>query len=160
MWFRFILLCFLLILLVSILFSVSNRFVCYFRLLKFALRKNRMNIVYPSDSIQQKRLPVWKLVEYTFNHYTYLCKSVCCESSKQTGNASQDRYKILSCWNNLFRAKQITCLRQADHKRRNSLLNRLFTKNCSARMETLFVSFLIYGIFHISPGLLLPKVGV
>ena len=50
--------CFLLILLVSILFSASNRFVCYFRLLKFTLRKNRLNTVYARDSIQQGRLPV------------------------------------------------------------------------------------------------------
>ena len=49
---------FLLFLLVSILFSVSNRFVWYFRLLKFTLRKNRLNTVYASDSIQQERLPV------------------------------------------------------------------------------------------------------
>ena len=55
---RFILLCFLLILLVLILFSVSKRFVCYFRLLKFPLRKNRLNAVYASDSIQQERLLV------------------------------------------------------------------------------------------------------
>ena len=34
MWIRFILFCFLLILIVSVLFSVSNRFVCYFRLLE------------------------------------------------------------------------------------------------------------------------------
>ena len=50
--------CFLLILLVSILFSASNRFDCYFRLLKFALSKNRLNTVYALDSIQQERLPV------------------------------------------------------------------------------------------------------
>ena len=50
--------CFLLILLVSILFSASNRFDCYFRLLKFTLRKNRLNTVYARDSIQQERLPV------------------------------------------------------------------------------------------------------
>ena len=49
---------FLLILLDSISFSVSNRFVCYcFRLLKFALRKNKLNTDYASDSIQQERLP-------------------------------------------------------------------------------------------------------
>ena len=54
----FVLLCFLLILLVSILFSVSCRSFCYFRLLKLTMRKNRWNTVYASDSIQQKRLPV------------------------------------------------------------------------------------------------------
>ena len=49
---------FLLILLVSILFSVNitNRF-CYFKLLKFTMRKNGFNTVYASDSIQQERLP-------------------------------------------------------------------------------------------------------
>ena len=41
-----------------ILFSVSNHFFCYFRLLKFTTRKNILNTVYTSDSIQQKRLPV------------------------------------------------------------------------------------------------------
>ena len=40
------------------LFTVSNRSVCYFRLLKFTLRKNRLNRVYLGDSIQQERLPV------------------------------------------------------------------------------------------------------
>ena len=47
---------FFLILFVSILFSVSNLCVCYFRLLKFTLRKNRLNTVYTGDSIQQERL--------------------------------------------------------------------------------------------------------
>ena len=49
---------FLLILLVSIFFNVNNRFFCYFRLLKFTMRKNRLNTVYTSDGIQQERLPV------------------------------------------------------------------------------------------------------
>ena len=48
---------FVLILLCSILFSVNNRFVCYFRLLKFTLQKSRLNMVYVSD-IQQDRLLV------------------------------------------------------------------------------------------------------
>ena len=55
---RFILLCSLLILLVSILRSHSNRFVCYFRLLKFTMGKIRLHIVYICDSIQQERLPI------------------------------------------------------------------------------------------------------
>ena len=48
---------FLLILLVSILFSVVIVF-CYFRLLKFTMRKNRLNTVYAGDIIQQEGLPV------------------------------------------------------------------------------------------------------
>ena len=48
---------FLLILLVSILFGVVIVF-CYFRLLKFTMRKNRLNAVYISDIIQKERLPV------------------------------------------------------------------------------------------------------
>ena len=36
----------------------SNRFGCYFTLLKYALRKNKLNTAYASDSIQQERLPV------------------------------------------------------------------------------------------------------
>ena len=40
------------------LFNVIIDFVCYFRLLKFTLRKNKLNIVYARDSIQQERLPV------------------------------------------------------------------------------------------------------
>ena len=59
-------------------------------------------------------LLVWKLVEYTFNHYTNQCKGVRYERSKQTVNASQEQYKIPSCLNDL--------LRQADYMRRNSLL--------------------------------------
>ena len=67
-------------------------------------------------------LLIWKLVEYTFNHQTYLCKRVRYERSKHTVTVSQDLYKIPSCWNNLFQDKQIICLRQADYMRRNSLL--------------------------------------
>ena len=48
---------FLLILLVSILFGVVIVF-CYFRLLKFTMRKNRLNTVYAGDIIQQEGLPV------------------------------------------------------------------------------------------------------
>ena len=48
----------LLILLVLILFNVSIRFLCYFRLLTFKLRKKRLNTIYLSYSIQQERLPV------------------------------------------------------------------------------------------------------
>ena len=36
------------------------------------------------------------------------------QESKKTVNASQDRYNIQSCWNNLFQDKQIICLCQAD----------------------------------------------
>ena len=56
---------FLLILVVLILFSVTNHVVCYFRLLKFTLKKYRLNTVYTSDSIQQENID---MVEYTFNH--------------------------------------------------------------------------------------------
>ena len=31
---------------------------CYFRLMNFTMRKNRLNAVYASDSIQPERLPV------------------------------------------------------------------------------------------------------
>ena len=54
----YIFLCLLLILLVSILFSASNQFVYYFRLLKFTLTKNRLNTIYGGDNIQQERLAV------------------------------------------------------------------------------------------------------
>ena len=108
---------------------------------------------------------LWKLVEYTFNHWTSICKDVRCKRSKQLINASQDRCEIPLCWNNLFLDKQIVCLRQADYMRRNSLLikyikNRLFTKNCITQTEILLVSFLMCFIFYITPGLLVPKIGV
>ena len=67
---------------------------------------------------------------------TYICKDVRCERSKQTVNATQDQYMILSRENNLFQYKHIISLRQVYYKQRNSLLiqvevlNRLFTKNC------------------------------
>ena len=51
---------------------------------------------------------VWKLVEYTFNNWIYLCKDVRCERSKQTVTVSQDRYKIPSCLSNLLRDEQST----------------------------------------------------
>ena len=79
---------FLLILLVSILFSVSSRFFvtsdCWSLQwektdwIKFVSMIIFSKIDYPL---------VWKLVEYTFNHYTYLRKDVGCERSKQTENA-------------------------------------------------------------------------
>ena len=78
MWVRFILLCFLLILLVSISFSVSNGFVCYFRLLKFTLRKNRLNTVYASDSIQQEGL----LISLDVGRIYFYSLGVHCERSK------------------------------------------------------------------------------
>ena len=48
---------FLLVLLVSILFRVVIVFCC-FKLLKFTMRKSRLNTVYASDITQQERLPV------------------------------------------------------------------------------------------------------
>ena len=72
---------FLLILLVSILFSVSSRF-CDFSLLQFTMRKNILNTVWGSDSVQQERLSV----------NIEVVKEV-----KKTVNASQDRYNIPSC---------------------------------------------------------------
>ena len=108
-------LCFLLILLVAILFSISNRFYVTSDCWNLLWGKTDW-IKFTPVMVLSKRdcLLVWKLVECTFKHWTYLCKDVCCERSKQTVNASQDRYKIPSCWNNLFRDKQIICLRQAD----------------------------------------------
>ena len=56
-------------------------------------------------------------------------------------------------------------IQQADYVQRNSLLikvqveSRLFTKNCITQMEILLVSFLMYVIFHITPVLLLAKLG-
>ena len=108
---------------------------------------------------------LWKLVEYTFNHWTSICKDVRYKRSKQLINASQDRCEIPLYWNNLFLDKQIVCLRQADYMRRNSLLikyikNTLFNKNCITQTEILLVSFLMCFIFYITPGLLVPKIGV
>ena len=48
----------LLILLVSILFSISNNFVCCFRLLKFCTGKKQIELVCVSDSIQQESLAI------------------------------------------------------------------------------------------------------
>ena len=43
---------------------------------------------------------------------------------------------------------------------KSSSMNRLYTKNCVTRTEILLVSFLMYVIFHMTSGLLLPQVGV
>ena len=48
---------FLLILLVSVLFSVSNRFLLL-QTIEVFNRKNKLSTVYASDIIQQERLPV------------------------------------------------------------------------------------------------------
>ena len=91
--------CFLLILLVSILFSVSNHFVCYFRLIvEIYIEEKQTEYRFMPVIAFSKReyLLVWKLVQYTFND-TYLSKGICCERSKQTVNASPDWYKIPLC---------------------------------------------------------------
>ena len=121
---RFILLCYLLILLVLTLFSVSTVIVfCYFRLLKFIMKKNRWNTVYVSDSIQQERFSVsWKLVKYTFNHWTYLCKDVHCERSKQTINATQDFIAEITYFEINRLCAYIKQIQQADNMQRNPLL--------------------------------------
>ena len=56
---------------------------------------------------------------------------------KQTVNASQDRYKIPSCWNNLFRDKQIICLRQADSASRLFAKEFIFDKSSSTKIDYL-----------------------
>ena len=123
MWVRLILLCILLILQVSILFCFNNRFVCYFRLLNFTLRKNRLNTVYTSDSILQERLPVGLEVGRIYFWSLDLFMWRCSLRKNQTNcKSSQDRYKIPLCWNNSFRDKQIICLRPAEYIRKNSLL--------------------------------------
>ena len=53
---RFIL-CFLLFLLASILFSVSNHFFLL-QIVEVTMGKNRLNTVHATNSIQQERLPV------------------------------------------------------------------------------------------------------
>ena len=106
---------FLLILLVSILFNVSSRLFVTSDFWSLQWGKTDWIQFAPVIVFSKTDCPlVWKLVEYTFNNWTYLRKDVRCERSKQTINASQDRYKIPSCWNNLLRDKQIICLRQAD----------------------------------------------
>ena len=60
MWVGFIFLCFLLILLVSMLFSASNRFVCYFRLLNFTPRKTYWIQFTPVKTFSKSDCPlVW-----------------------------------------------------------------------------------------------------
>ena len=56
---RFIL-CFLLFLLASILFSVSNHFFFFLllQIVEVTMGKNRLNTVHATNSIQQERLPV------------------------------------------------------------------------------------------------------
>ena len=127
-------LCFLLILLVSILFSISNRFYVTSDCWNLPWGKTDWIKFTPVIVLSKRDCSlVWKLVECTFKHWTYLCKGVCCERSKQTVNASQDRYKIPSCWNNLFRDKQIICLRQADSASRLYAKEFTFDKSSSIK---------------------------
>ena len=133
MWVRFILHCFLLILIVSII-------VLFVTLDWLSLHWDKTDCIQFTPVIafsKRDYLFVWKLVEYTFNYQTYLCKGFRCERSKQTVNASQDWYKIPSCWNKLFRDKQILCLRQADYIPRNVLLiNVIYQKLLNANGNT------------------------
>ena len=82
----------------SLTFFVNFKFrYCLVSVIVFMLLQIEYTI-YASDVFSKRDCPlVWKLVEYTFNHETYLCKCFSCERSKQTVNASQDRYKIPSC---------------------------------------------------------------
>ena len=142
------------------LFSVSNRFVFYFIFYFISLHWGKTDwILFTSVIAFRKRdCPlVWKLVECTFNHQACLYKDVRCERSKQT-----------KCKSRLYDCMQtIVCKRQVDYMLRNLLLikvqvlNRIYTKNCITRTEILLVSFVMYFFFfHITPELLLLKIGV
>ena len=103
----------LLILLVSILISDSNRFVCCFRLLKFTLRKNRSNTVYTGDSIQQERLSVTLEVgRIYFNLQTYPCKDICCKRNNTRTSTSLSNFCQSSVTPPLPSVKTIENLRQ------------------------------------------------
>ena len=91
-------------------------------------------------------LLVWKLVEYTLNQWTYLCKGVHCERCKQTVNAIQDRYRAEITY--MLTSSRLFAIK--DNTFDKSSFIRLFTNNCVTRTETLLVSFLMYVIF-ISP---------
>ena len=132
------------------------------------MRKNRLNTVNASDSIQQERLP--GSLEVGRIHFKSLDLSMQRRSlkKKQTNCKCKSRsvYKIPSFWNNLFRDKQnffynivkkkdkqIICLHQADSTSRlyakeftfdkASSINILFTTNCVAQMELILVLFLV-----------------
>ena len=140
-------LCLLLILLVSILLSHSNRFVCCFRLLKFTLRKSRLNTVYTSDSIQQERLSIsLEVGRIYFNLQTYICKDICCKRSK---SKIPSDYILTS--SRLY-AKEFSFDKSPSVK--YAIYQKLYNSNINT------FSFLMYVIFHITPGLLLPQVGI
>ena len=127
-------LCLLLILLVSILLSHSNRFVCCFRLLKFTLRKSRLNTVYTSDSIQQERLSIsLEVGRIYFNLQTYIPSDYILTSSR-------------------LYAKEFSFDKSPSVK--YAIYQKLYNSNINT------FSFLMYVIFHITPGLLLPQVGI
>ena len=122
-------LCFLLILLVSILLSVSNHFFVTSDCWSLQWGKTEWIQFTPVTVFSKRDCWLnWKLAKYTFNHCTYLCKDNRCERRKQTVNASQKsksvrfhRAEITYFETNRLYAyiKQIL---QADNMRRNSLL--------------------------------------
>ena len=147
------------------MFSASNCFVCYYRLLKFTLRKNRLNTVYAGVSIQQERCPlVWKLVGHTFNHCTYLCKDVQKKQAKRECKSRSVQHSIalrLTYFkiNRLYLTSSRLYAKKFSFDK-SQVWNRLFTKDCVTRTKILLVSFLFYVMFQITLGLLLPKEGV
>ena len=112
---------FLLILLVLILFIVSNRFFCHFKLMKFTMRKNSLKTVYANDSIQQERFPVSLKVGRPIYAKTFVVK----EANKLTIQVKIDtrfhRPEITYFEINRLYA-YVKQIQQADYMRRNSLL--------------------------------------
>ena len=152
MWVKFILLQFLSILLVLMLFIVSICFVCYFRLLKFTLRKNRFNTVYASETLSKwDYLLVWKLVEYSFNHYTYLCKGLRCERNKHTVNTVKIGLRFHRDETTYFKisrlyayVKQIYA-KEFTFDNRSCIKKTIFQKMCNSNSNTLsFIPHLCY----------------
>ena len=79
---------------------------------------------------------------------------------KQTVNASQDRYKIPSCWNNLFQGEQIVYLRQTDSASRlyakefffdksSRVKQTIYQKLCNSNENTFsFIPHVYYFPYH------------
>ena len=95
--------------------------------MKFTMRKNRLKTVYASDSIQQESLPlVWKLVEYTFNNWTYLCKDVLAKEANKVSMQVKIGIRFHRAEITYFEINRLYAyvkqIQQADYMRRNLLL--------------------------------------
>ena len=118
---------FLLILLVSILFSVSSRFFVTSDCWSLQWGKTDWIQFAPVIVFSKTDCPlVWKLVEYTFNNWTYLCKDVLAKEANKVSMQVKIGIRFHRAEITYFEINRLYAyvkqIQQADYMRRNLLL--------------------------------------